>query len=64
MSNTHRPESRSVTAKLPTLAEARRRLADAKDRHRPWLTPAGIEAARGAVEVHGPKAYRKRRFPD
>jgi hypothetical protein len=48
-----------LDAKLPTPAEARKRLPDAKDRPQPWLTSAGIEAALGVPEVHGPKVYQK-----
>ncbi len=44
---------------IPTLAEARRRLAAAKNGPQPWLTPAGRAALRDAPEILGPKTFRK-----
>jgi hypothetical protein len=74
MSNAHRLEPRlesaavpadsrkdtRVTAGLPTLAGARKRLEAAKSGGQPWLTPAGLRALRGKAEVLGPKTYRKK----
>ncbi len=48
-----------VVAEPPTLEEADRRLAAARGRPQPWLTPEALEAARGLPVVVGPKVYRK-----
>lgn len=47
-------------APLPDLDEARERLAAARDRAQPWLTPAGLDAVKGMPELLGPETYRKR----
>jgi hypothetical protein len=44
---------------IPTLAEARRRLAAAKNNPQPWLTPAGRAALSNVPEILGPKTVRK-----
>jgi len=45
---------------IPTLEEAKRRLADAANRPRPWLTPEGLAVfADAPTEDLGPEVYRR-----
>jgi hypothetical protein len=43
----------------PTLVAARKRLAAARFRSQPWLTPTVLEARADLPEVIGPETYRK-----
>ena len=56
---------RSRTADgLPTIAEARRRLAAWQNTPSPYLAPEVLEVARELPEVIGPANYRKPRRTD
>ena len=48
-----------MVAEPPSLDEADKRVAAARGRPQPWLTPEGLEAAYGVPVVVGPKVYRK-----
>ena len=59
LSDTGRRKRAQVQDTLPTVEEAKRRLAEAAGRPQPWLTPEGRAVfADAATEDLGPKAYR------
>ncbi len=49
----------NADAAIPSMEEARARLAAARGRPQPWLTQAAFGAADGVPEVIGPETYRK-----
>jgi len=44
---------------IPTLDEARKRLAASRGRAKPWLSPVVIESPEDMPELLGPEVYRK-----
>jgi hypothetical protein len=44
---------------IPTLDEARKRLAASRGRAKPWLSPVVIESPEDTAELLGPEVYRK-----
>lgn len=58
-SRAEKPKRLRTADGLPTMAEARRRLAAWQSTPSPYLAPEVLEAARDLPEVIGPANYRK-----